>query len=61
MGRDYKASAQMTLFIMDAYLSIADKAVWQHMPHMLKKQRVHLILHLVECMEQFGLTFNSER
>lgn len=30
---------------------------------MLKKQKVHLILHLVECMEQFGPTsaFNSER
>ena len=30
---------------------------------MLNKQKVHLILHLVECMEQFGPTsaFNSER
>ena len=30
---------------------------------MLKKQKVHLLLHLVECMEYFGPTsaFNSER
>lgn len=37
--------------------------VSQHRPNMLKKQKVHLMLHLVECMEQFGPTsaFNSER
>lgn len=30
---------------------------------MLKKQKVHLMLHLVECMNHFGPTsaFNSER
>ena len=35
----------------------------QCMPEMLKKQKVHLLLHLVECMAQFGPTsaFNSER
>ena len=39
------------------------EAVSQHQPDMLKKQKVHLLLHLVECMEQFGPTsaFNSER
>ena len=38
-------------------------AVSQHKPSMLKKQKVHLILHLVECMELFGpnSSFNSER
>lgn len=30
---------------------------------MLKKPKVHLMLHLVECMKEFGPTsaFNSER
>ena len=39
------------------------EAVRQHRPDMLKKLKVHLMLHLVECMEQFGPTsaFNSER
>ena len=39
------------------------EAVSQYQPDMLKKQKVHLLLHLVECMEQFGPTsaFNSER
>ena len=34
-----------------------------HKPEMLKKQKVHLMLYLVECMQQFGPTaaFNSER
>lgn len=38
-------------------------AVRAHQPSMLLKQKVHLLLHLVECMEQFGPTsgFNSER
>ena len=38
-------------------------AVSVHQPSMLLKQKVHLLLHLVECMEQFGPTsgFNSER
>ena len=37
--------------------------VGEHRPEMLKKQKVHLLLHLVECMEDFGPTsaFNSER
>lgn len=37
--------------------------VKENRPEMLKKQKVHLLLHLVECMEQFGPTsaFNSER
>ena len=32
-------------------------------PNMLKKQKVHMMLHLVDCMEEFGPTsaFNSER
>ena len=35
----------------------------RHRPDMLMKQKVHLILHFVECMEQFGPTssFSSER
>ena len=39
------------------------EAVRQYQPEMLKKQKVHLLLHLVECMEQFGPTsaFNIER
>ena len=38
-------------------------AVKQYQPSMLMKQKVHLISHLTECMEQFGPTsgFNSER
>ena len=38
-------------------------AVCEHRPEMLKKQKVHLMLHLVSCMDQFGPTsgFNSER
>eukprot|EP00731_Ephydatia_muelleri_P006593 Em0003g841a len=37
--------------------------VKQHMPHLLQKQKVHLMLHLVECMHDFGPTsaFNAER
>ncbi|KAL5496651.1 hypothetical protein EMCRGX_G012983, partial [Ephydatia muelleri] len=33
------------------------------MPHLLQKQKVHLMLHLVECMHDFGPTsaFNAER
>ena len=39
------------------------EAVYQHKSEMMKKQKVHLILHLVECMNRFGPTssFNSER
>ena len=38
-------------------------AVQQCQPDMLNKQKVHLMLHLVECMKEFGPTssFNSER
>ena len=34
-----------------------------HMPMFLQKQKTHLILHLVECMDEFGPTssFNAER
>ena len=34
-----------------------------HMPTFLQKQKTHLILHLVECMDEFGPTssFNAER
>ncbi|KAL5509545.1 hypothetical protein EMCRGX_G004936 [Ephydatia muelleri] len=37
--------------------------VKQYMPAMLQKQKIHLILHLTECMEQFGPSsaFNAER
>ena len=38
-------------------------AVQQCQPDMLNKQKVHLMLHLVECMKEFGpsSSFNSER
>ena len=38
-------------------------AVSENQPAMLKRQKVHLMLHLVECMDQFGPTsaFNCER
>ena len=38
-------------------------SVAEHRPEMLKKQKIHLMLHYVDCMEQFGPTssFNSER
>ena len=38
-------------------------AVKDHDPRLLNKQKLHLILHLPECMNQFGATasFNSER
>lgn len=38
-------------------------AVSEHRPAMLKKQKVHLMLHLVDCMEEFGpiSAFNTER
>lgn len=116
VGRDYKAWAQMALFIIYCYLSDEDKKVWLalskvfehtarcyyytchiilkifmisycnfydpgkatewkaicktfvdtvscYKPHMMKKQKIHLMLHLIDCMEQFGPTsaFNSER
>ena len=34
-----------------------------HMPAFLQKQKTHLVLHLVECMDEFGPTssFNAER
>lgn len=34
-----------------------------HRPDTLKKQKIHLVLHLVDCMQQFEPTpsFNSER
>lgn len=37
--------------------------VSQCQPNMLRKQKVHMVLHLLECMEEFGPTsaFNSER
>jgi len=37
--------------------------VCHHRPEMLKKQKVHLLLYLAECMVEFGPTpgFNSER
>ena len=37
--------------------------VSQCQPDMLRKQKVHMVLHLVDCMEEFGPTssFNSER
>ena len=39
------------------------EAVSHYQPEMLKKQKVHLLLHLAECVVQFGPTsaFNSER
>lgn len=38
-------------------------AVHQNKPEMSKRQKIHLMLHLVECMKQYGPTssFNSER
>ena len=37
--------------------------VSQCQPDMLRKQKVHMVLHLVDCMEEFGPTsaLNSER
>ena len=37
--------------------------VKEHQPEMLKKQKVHLLLHLPESMKEFGPTscFNTER
>lgn len=39
------------------------EAVHQYRAEMLKKQKVHLMLHLVKCINQFGpcSSFNSER
>ncbi len=39
------------------------EAVSEHQPALLRKQKVHLMLHLVESMDQFGPTsaFNTER
>ena len=39
------------------------QAVKIHMPEMLQKQKVHLFLHIVPCMLQFGPTsaFCAER
>lgn len=39
-------------------------AVHQCQPDLLNKQKVHLLVHLVECMREFGRTcffVNSER
>lgn len=37
--------------------------VKENQPSMLMKQKIHLILHLVDCVKEFGPTsgFNSER
>ncbi|KAL5515195.1 hypothetical protein EMCRGX_G000326 [Ephydatia muelleri] len=57
------------------YFSLSIRDEWQelcqefvsnvklYMPAMLHKQKIHLILHLTECMEQFGPSsvFNAER
>ncbi len=45
--------------VCEQFLSI----VSQHKPEMLKKQKIHLLLHLPASMESFGPTsaFNTER
>eukprot|EP00731_Ephydatia_muelleri_P019414 Em0012g239a len=98
VGRDFKAWAQMAIFILSPYLSseecevllsckkvfriaycchfkLSDAEEWQqlceefvknvkdYMPALLKKQKVHTILHLVECMISYGPSsaFSAER
>ena len=38
-------------------------AVKHHMPHLLQRRKIHLLLHLVQCMNEFGPSsaFNAER
>ena len=35
----------------------------QHMPSLLQKQKIHMILHVVECMKELGPSsaFSAER
>ena len=39
------------------------RSIYQVFPSFTSKPKIHLILHLVECMEEFGPTaaFNTER
>jgi len=98
VGRDYKAWAQMALFILGPYLSRAQQRVWLGLskvfrvayvlpfsvdkveeyrsvcqdfvdtvkdcqPELLQKVKIHLLLHLVDNMLDFGpcSSFNTER
>ena len=53
------AKAEECHEICQAFLT----AVRQCQPDVLNKQKVHILLHLVDCMKDFGPTcsFNSER
>eukprot|EP00731_Ephydatia_muelleri_P004715 Em0002g891a len=84
VGRDFKAWAQMAIFILSkqrriiaycCHFKLSDAEEWQqlceefvknvkdYMPALLKKQKVHTILHLVECMISYGPSsaFSAER
>ena len=50
----------------EEYLLVCQKFVYtirEHKPQFLKKQKIHMLLHLVECMRDFGPCegFNTER
>ena len=50
----------------EEYLLVCQKFVYtirEHKPQFLKKQKIHMLLHLVECMRDFGpcAGFNTER
>ena len=42
---------------------VSSTSTYQVYPSFMNKPKIHLILHLVECMEEFGPTaaFNTER
>ena len=54
-----------TLSVRDEWQGLCQEFfpnVKQYMPTMLQKQKAHHLLHLTECMEQFGPSsaFNAE-
>ena len=97
-GRDYKALAQIALYLLGPYLSPEEVAVWVALskvfimcysghyditkktqcqalcydfvrkatsvfPELKRKLKIHLFLHLPECLEKFGPTscYSAER
>ena len=52
--------------MLDAYQGTCDafvQAIKEHNPSMLKKKKVHLVLHLPAALREFGPTsaYNTER
>eukprot|EP00731_Ephydatia_muelleri_P022173 Em0014g764a len=61
VGRDFKALAQMALFVLSPFLAPAEIEVWLALSK--RKSKIHLLLLLPEHMRMFGPTssYNTER